>query len=49
MQVSNARAMDKGTKHNIMVELSMTSDQYNLVTVAYYVCILPSLLDAPFG
>jgi len=29
--------MDKGTKHNIMVELGMTSDQFNLVTVAYYV------------
>jgi hypothetical protein len=31
--------MDKGTKHNIMIELGMTSDQFNLVTVAYYVCI----------
>ncbi|KAK6442613.1 hypothetical protein LTR95_001164 [Oleoguttula sp. CCFEE 5521] len=35
--VSNARAMDKGTKHNIMIELGMTSDQYNLVTAAYYI------------
>lgn len=31
--------MDKGTEHNIMIELGMTSDQFNLVTVAYYVCI----------
>lgn len=31
--------MDKGTKHNIMIELGMTSDQFNLVTVAYYVRI----------
>ena len=31
--------MDKGTKHNIMIELNMSSDQFNLVTVAYYVRI----------
>jgi hypothetical protein len=31
--------MDKGTEHNIMIELNMSSDQFNLVTVAYYVCI----------
>lgn len=36
-QVSNARAMDKKTPYNIMIELNMTSDEYNLVTVAYYV------------
>jgi hypothetical protein len=35
--------MDKGTKHNIMIELGMSSDQFNLVTVAYYVCIHQSL------
>lgn len=29
--------MDKGTVHNIMTELNMTSDEFNLVTVAYYV------------
>ena len=29
--------MDKGTVHNIMIELNMSSDQFNLVTVAYYV------------
>lgn len=34
--------MDKGTNHNIMIELGMSSDQFNLVTVAYYVCILRS-------
>ena len=36
-QVSNARIMDQGTPRNIMTELHMTSDQYNLVTAAYYV------------
>ncbi|KAJ5870650.1 hypothetical protein N7455_005591 [Penicillium solitum] len=30
--VSYARTMDKGTAHNILTELKMTSDQYNLVT-----------------
>jgi len=34
--------MDKGTVHNIMVELNMSSDQFNLVTVAYYVSICRS-------
>jgi hypothetical protein len=29
--------MDKGTVHNTMTELNMSSDQFNLVTVAYYV------------
>lgn len=37
-QVSYARTMDKGTPHNILTELKMTSDQYNLVTTMYYVC-----------
>ncbi|OQE36098.1 hypothetical protein PENCOP_c012G00483 [Penicillium coprophilum] len=35
--VSYARIMDKGTSRNIMTELKMTSDQYNLVTTMYYV------------
>ncbi|KAJ5704938.1 hypothetical protein N7536_000627 [Penicillium majusculum] len=35
--VSYARTMDKGTAHNILTELKMTSDQYNLVTTMYYV------------
>jgi hypothetical protein len=34
--------MDKGTVHNIMTELKMSSDDFNLVTVAYYVCIATS-------
>lgn len=29
--------MDLGTTRNIMTELNMTSDQYSLVTVAYYI------------
>jgi hypothetical protein len=36
--ISNARIMNKGTDRNIMTELSMTSDQYNLLNVLYYVC-----------
>ncbi|EPE06666.1 pantothenate transporter [Ophiostoma piceae UAMH 11346] len=35
--VSNARIMDKGTPRNIMTELRMSADDYNLVTTAYYV------------
>ena len=35
--ISNARIMNKGTDRNIMTELYMTSDQYNLLNVLYYV------------
>lgn len=35
--VSNARIMNRGTDRNIMTELNMTSDQYNLLNVLYYV------------
>ncbi|PLB52109.1 pantothenate transporter [Aspergillus steynii IBT 23096] len=35
--VSNARVMDKDTPYNIMTELNMTSNQYNLVTTMYYI------------
>ncbi|OOQ88394.1 pantothenate transporter [Penicillium brasilianum] len=35
--VSYARTMDKGTPYNIMTELKMTSNQYNLVTTLYYI------------
>ncbi|PBP20772.1 hypothetical protein BUE80_DR008146 [Diplocarpon rosae] len=35
--VANARIMDQGTSRNIMTELHMSSDQYNLVTTMYYV------------
>lgn len=37
LQVSNARIMNQGTHQNIMTQLGMTSDEYNLVTVLYYV------------
>lgn len=35
--ISNARIMNKGTDRNIMKQLGMTSDQYNLLAVLYYV------------
>ncbi|XDG09219.1 hypothetical protein ABKA04_008834 [Annulohypoxylon sp. FPYF3050] len=34
--VSNARIMNKGTHQNIMTQLSLTSDEYALVTALYY-------------
>lgn len=36
-QTSNARIMNKGTDQNIMIQLGITSNEYNLVTVLYYV------------
>lgn len=35
--VSNARIMNKGTPGNIMTQLGMTSNEYNLVATIYYV------------
>lgn len=35
--ISNARIMNKGTDRNIMTQLNMTSDEYNLLNVLYYV------------
>lgn len=35
--ISNARIMNRRTDRNIMMELNMTSDQYNLLNVLYYV------------
>ena len=35
--ISNARIMNRGTKMNIMTQLGMTSDEYSLLTVLYYV------------
>ena len=32
--------METGTPHNILTELKMSSDKYNLVTAMYYVCFL---------
>jgi hypothetical protein len=37
--ISNARIMNRGTDRNIMTELNMTSDQYNLLNVLYYVLL----------
>ncbi|KAF5689304.1 glucose ribitol dehydrogenase [Fusarium circinatum] len=37
--VSNARIMDRGTPRNIMTELNISADDYNFVTMAYYVCL----------
>lgn len=36
--ISNARIMNRDTDRNIMTELNMTSDEYNLLNVLYYVC-----------
>ncbi|KAI0841201.1 putative pantothenate transporter [Hypoxylon sp. FL0890] len=35
--VSNARIMNRGTSHNIMTQLGLTSDEYALVTALYYI------------
>ncbi|UPX17248.1 uncharacterized protein EKO05_0007614 [Ascochyta rabiei] len=35
--VSNARIMNKGTPGNIMTQLGMTSNEYNLVSTIYYI------------
>ncbi|KAJ0351250.1 hypothetical protein KNSL1_003385 [Colletotrichum chrysophilum] len=34
--ISNARIMNRGTSRNIMTQLDMTSDEYNLLNVLYY-------------
>lgn len=38
--ISNARIMNRGTDRNIMTQLGLTSDEYNLLTVFYYVSAL---------
>ncbi|KZL67792.1 pantothenate transporter [Colletotrichum incanum] len=43
--ISNARIMNKETPRNIMTELNMTSDEYNLLNVLYYVPYI--VLEAP--
>ncbi|KAF7592241.1 hypothetical protein BBP40_000442 [Aspergillus hancockii] len=43
--VSNARVMDKGTPQNILTELHISSNQYNLVTTMYYIPYI--LAEAP--
>jgi hypothetical protein len=37
--ISNARIMNLGTGRNIMAQLNMSSDQYGLLNVLYYVCL----------
>lgn len=37
LQISNARIMNRGTPANIMTQLGMTSDEYALLTIFYYV------------
>lgn len=36
--ISNARIMNRGTKMNILTQLKMTADEYNYLTILYYVC-----------
>ncbi|KAL4812366.1 major facilitator superfamily domain-containing protein [Aspergillus spinulosporus] len=43
--VSNARIMNQGTDMNIMTQLGTTSNEYNLVTVLYYIPYI--VLEAP--
>lgn len=38
--ISNARIMNRGTDRNIITQLGSTSDEYNLLTVFYYVSFL---------
>lgn len=38
--ISNARIMNRGTDRNIMTQLGLTSDEYNLLTVFYYVSLI---------
>lgn len=53
--ISNARITNRGTDQNIMTQLNMTSDQYNLLNVLYYVWQFhhsisdPRLLIVPIG
>jgi hypothetical protein len=35
--ISNARIMNEGTNQNILTQLGLSSNQYALLTVAYYV------------
>ncbi|ERT02929.1 pantothenate transporter [Sporothrix schenckii 1099-18] len=43
--LSNARIMNAGTPRNIMTQLKLTSDEYSLLTVLYYVPYI--VLEAP--
>lgn len=35
--ISNAKIMNRGTKMNILTQLKMTADEYNYLTILYYV------------
>ncbi|CAK7203904.1 hypothetical protein SEUCBS139899_006654 [Sporothrix eucalyptigena] len=43
--ISNARIMNAGTPRNIMTQLHLTSDEYSLLTVLYYIPYI--VLEAP--
>lgn len=43
--ISNARIMNRETDRNIMTQLGMTSDQYNLLNVLYYVSSRPGRMQ----
>lgn len=45
--ISNARIMNRGTDRNIMTQLGLTSDEYNLLTVFYYVGLVFSPPEEP--
>lgn len=37
VQVANAKIMNRGSGTNILTQLNMTANEYNLVTTVYYV------------
>ncbi|KAK5637240.1 hypothetical protein RRF57_012953 [Xylaria bambusicola] len=50
-KVSNVRIMNRGTSHNILNQLNITSDEFALVTVLYYVGIalpMPQCFRIPY-
>lgn len=40
-KVANAKIMNKGTGMNILAQLDMTANEYNLVTTVYFVRFFP--------
>jgi hypothetical protein len=38
--------MNSGTKQNILTQLGMSSDAYNLVNTVYYVKLAPEILES---
>lgn len=43
--ISNAKIMNRGTDRNVLTQLNMSSDEYNLLTVFYYVCSILSMTN----